>query len=149
MLFDIPRPNRRAVLPTQRVPAESSSNMASARRSMLLDRAGSGTDLTIVSEDVSHVQNSRPAPRGLVAPQKVSIPSTKRATVGASAVTTPVERAPPPISMVRSEIEDINDTIVVPDHKAKSSTVANIEKLQKEREERRAQQVVIVFLVEM
>ncbi|CAJ0605453.1 unnamed protein product [Cylicocyclus nassatus] len=144
MLFDIPRPNRRAAaaaLPTQRVPAESSTN-AAVRRSMLLDRGGSGSDLTIVGDDFAHAQNSHPrqAPRGLVAPQKVSIPATKRAAAGASAATTPVEHAPPPSMIRSSEMEDLNDTVVVPDHKMKSSTVANIERLQKEREERRAQQ---------
>ncbi|ETN78243.1 kinesin motor domain protein [Necator americanus] len=168
MLFDIPRPNRRTVLPTQRAPPESSSNAASVRlvvvvvstRSMLLDRAGSGSDLTIVTEDVSHHQNTnhRQAPRGLVAPQKITLPcrwlakyyflspdyffiANKRAAAGASAATTPVERNPQPLTMLKSsELEDINDTIVVPETKMKSSTVVNIEKLQKEREERRAQQ---------
>ncbi|KAL6726223.1 hypothetical protein Aduo_008215 [Ancylostoma duodenale] len=152
MLFDIPRPNRRTALPTQRSTSESTSNAASVRRSMLLDRTGSGSDLTIVAEDINHTQNShqRQAPRGLVAPQKVSIPTTKPAAAGSSAATTPVERAPQPLGMIRSsELEDINDTIVVPEPKTKSSTVANIEKLQKEREERRAQQNHVKKLKEM
>ncbi|VDL73995.1 unnamed protein product [Nippostrongylus brasiliensis] len=65
---------------------------------------------------------------------------TKR-TTAASVASTPVERNPMPPSMTRSsELEDLHDTVLIPEPKIKSATVANIEKLQKEREERRAQQ---------
>ncbi|VDM63243.1 unnamed protein product [Angiostrongylus costaricensis] len=65
--------------------------------------------------------------------------STKPAT--GSAATTPVDRIPHPSNMVRSsEMEDLNPAPAIAEQKVKSSTVANIERLQKEREERRAQQ---------
>lgn len=149
MLYDIqvPRVARRAAPPvTTRAPVETTASSSAIRRSTLLDRAGSGTDLTIVNEEPIRTSQVLPAAqktatRGLVAPQKVNITAASKRTTAASAATTPVERNPQPLSMTRStELEDINDTVLVPDPKIKSSTVANIEKLQKEREERRAQQ---------
>uniref|UniRef100_A0A7I5E816 Kinesin-like protein n=1 Tax=Haemonchus contortus TaxID=6289 RepID=A0A7I5E816_HAECO len=140
MLFDIPRVTKRLAAPTHRSTTETSSSAAGARRSMLIDRAGSGSDLTVVAEDThTHPPTQRAAPRGLVAPQKVVIPVVAKRTTAASAATTPVDRNPQPIMTRSSEMEDINDTVIIPEPKAKSSTVANIEKLQKEREERRAQ----------
>ncbi|KAK5983954.1 hypothetical protein GCK32_007091, partial [Trichostrongylus colubriformis] len=102
---------------------------------------GSGSDLTVVAEDIAHtLPTERVAPRGLVAPQKVVINAAAKRTTAASAASTPtVERNPQPIMTRSSEMEDINDTVCLPEPKVKSSTVANIEKLQKEREERRAQ----------
>ncbi|KAK6023201.1 kinesin motor domain protein [Ostertagia ostertagi] len=141
MLYDIPRVTKRVVAPTHRGTAETTSSAAAVRRSMLIDREGSANDLTIVAEDNAHTQPSthRAAPRGLVAPQKVVIPAATKRTTVASAATTPVERNPQPIMTRSSEMEDIHDTVILPEPKVKSSTVANIEKLQKDREERRAQ----------
>ncbi|KAK6034839.1 kinesin motor domain protein [Cooperia oncophora] len=146
LLYDIPRVAKRAAAPTHRAPTETTSSATAVRRSMLMDRAGSGTDLTIIAED-THTQPSthRAPPRGLIAPQKVVLPVAPKRTSAASAATTPVERNPQPIMTRSSEMEevqavaDINDTVFIPEPKVKSSTVANIEKLQKEREERRAQ----------
>ncbi|WKX96724.1 hypothetical protein Q1695_012846 [Nippostrongylus brasiliensis] len=147
MLYDmpIPRVTRRTMAPTARSTVESTSSAAAAavRRSMLIDRTGSGTDLSLANDEpvLAPPPTQRTAPRGLVAPQKAVIPPPTKRTTAASVASTPVERNPMPPSMTRSsELEDLHDTVLIPEPKIKSSTVANIEKLQKEREERRAQQ---------
>lgn len=139
--IQIPRLNRK-VVSSQRSHAEStSSSSAAVRSSMLLDRIESSSDLTMVTEDATTIQppTHRAAPRGLVPPQKI-MPSVG-ATKHTNSATIPAERNPQASNMVRSsEMEDLNSTHVSLEQKIKSSTVANIEKLQKEREERRAQQ---------
>ncbi|KAJ1359072.1 hypothetical protein KIN20_017700 [Parelaphostrongylus tenuis] len=145
LLYDMPPVPRlsRKVVSNHRIHPDSSTSSSSvhARHSLLLDRVGSGNDLTMVTEEATTVQppTHRAPPRGLIPPQKV-VPGTTKQTAN-SAATTPVDRAPPTSNMVRSsEMEDLSSTTTNIEPKIKSSTVANIERLQKEREERRTQQ---------
>ncbi|CAI4226408.1 unnamed protein product [Auanema sp. JU1783] len=122
--------------PRRNMPVRPEPTRLPPRRSHVFTSSGSASDVSnepaptqiMPSQSKSRLQPPRP---GISRMQFTSGPS--------STVSTPVELNRTLLAQSAEHIE-ADTTIVDNDHKAKGSTLQNVEKLQKDREERRAQQ---------